>query len=158
MKQIKWNDSAKKRLDELREIFLLNKGVGISLSQKDEMVYLHALEHAHDVARFGNLLSWLTLLLYQYDPIDLVPCHIPLNEYDIEARMILKELAIREQPGLKEIIEVVHQVFVIEFDEHSAGTIDRSCYEAIGKELLARIKQIQTPPEDGERSPSTHGG
>lgn len=143
MKYSKWNNAAKERLAGLRLIFQASKGNGVTQEERLEMVHLHNLEHQDDLQRFGGLLDWLIRLIYEHDPIELVPCVIPKDEYDIEARMILRELAIRGTPGLEEITEVVHQIFVMEFDDHSAGTIDRSCYAAIAKELLDRTKEWQ---------------
>jgi hypothetical protein len=141
MKHTEWNEKAKERLANLRLIFQSSNGNGVSQEQKNEMIQLHELEHLDDLKRFGNLLDWLIRLLYKHDPIDLVPCVIPKDEYDVEARMILRELAIRENPNLKEITEIVHQIFAMEFDEHSAGTIDRPCYEIIAKELINHIEE-----------------
>lgn len=141
MKNKEWNEIDKERLANLRLIFQLNKGNGVSQEHRMEMMQLHKIEHLDDLNRFGNLLDWLIRLLYKHDPIDLVPCVIPKDEYDIEARMILRELEIRENPDLKEITEVVHQIFAMEFDDHSAGTIDRPCYESIAKELINRIEE-----------------
>jgi hypothetical protein len=143
MKYTEWNDAAKEHMAGLRLIFQTSKGNGVTQDQRMEMLHLHDLEHRDDLRRFGNALDWLTRLLYEHDPIDLVPCVVPKDEYDIEARMILRELAIRGTPGLKEITEVVHQIFVMEFDNPSAGTIDRPCYEAIAKELFDHTKDWQ---------------
>jgi len=143
MKHTEWNDAAQKYMAELRFIFQASKGNGVTQEQRMEMVHLHGLEHRDDLRRFGGSLDWLTRLLYEHDPIDLVPCVVPKDEYDIEARMILRELAIRGTPSLKEITEVIHQIFVMEFDSPSAGTIDRPCYQAIAKELIDRTKEWQ---------------
>lgn len=143
MKYTEWNNAAKEHLAQLRFIFQTSQGNGITYEQRTEMLALHNLEHRDDLRRFGNSLDWLIRLLYEQDPIELVPCVVPKDEYDIEARMILRELAIRGTPTLKEITEVVHQIFVMEFDEHSSGTIDRPCYQTIAKELLARTEEWQ---------------
>ncbi len=86
--------------------------------------------------RFGDGLEWLTTILYFHDPIDLVPMEVPKDEYDVEARMILRELSARGDPNLKEITEVTHQIFGMMFDDHCAGQIDRPCYELIARELV----------------------
>ena len=136
-----WNDDAKKRMAELQFVFQTSKGNGVTQNEREEMLHLHDLENIDDLNRFGNTLHWLTKLLYEKDPIELVPCAIPLEEYDIEARMILRELAIRGTPSLDEIVGVVHQIFVMQFEIASAGTVDRPCYTEIAKELFARTEE-----------------
>ena len=131
-----WNDAAKQRMAELGLIYQLTQGKGVTEDQKKEMRYLHEIEHADDLKRFGDTLDWLTQRIYFHDPIGLVPCEIPQNEYDCEARMILRDLAIRGRPGLTEVLEVVHEVFVIQFGLPSCGSTDRQCYIDIAKELV----------------------
>ena len=135
-----WNDAAKQRMAELGTLFHLTKGTCVTEDQKNEMRYLHELEHADDVRRFGDTLDWLTQRIYYHDPIGLVPFEIPQNEYDCEARMILRDLSIRGR-NLKEVLEVIHEVFVIQFDLPSAGSIDRACYVDLAKELIERTSE-----------------
>lgn len=130
-----WSKEIEYRLAQLRSLYLELDGK-VSKEIKDEMIKLHEWEHEEDLRRFGNTLGHITRRLYFHDPIELVQCQIPQEEYDIEARMILRELAIRGRPDLKEITDVVYQIFLMQFGPTSVGTIDRPCYDLIAKELL----------------------
>lgn len=133
-----WNDAARKRLAELQFIF---QRISCTQDELKEMTHLNKLEKTDDLNRFGYTLQWLTQFIYEKDPIELVPCGMPHDEYDIEARKILKELAIRGTTSLDEIVGIVHQIFVKQFGTEEAGTINRLCYTEIAKELLARTEE-----------------
>ena len=133
--QTQWDDYAKQRKADLSFRYQFAKG-NVSEDVKSELMRLYELEDADDKRRFGDGLNWCTKLLYDNDPIGLVPQQVPNEEYDCEARMILRELAIRNNPNLKEINEVVHEIFVIQFTFDSTGPSDRSCYQDISKRLF----------------------
>lgn len=129
-----WNDKLKLRQAELKNVFQASNGK-VSEKIKQELLELYELENADDLRRFGNGLNWLCEVIYKYDPIDLVPTNIPKNEYDCEARLILRELSLRGNPNFKEIWQVVHDIFALQFGIDSTGQIDRTCYEEISRAL-----------------------
>lgn len=130
----KWDESAKYRKAELSYQYMATKG-NVPEDIKNELMILYELENEDDLKRFGEGLKWCTKLIYENDPIGLVPLNVPEEEYDCEARLILRELSIRGNPTLKEINEVVHEIFVLQFTFDSAGQNDRICYQNISKEL-----------------------
>lgn len=129
-----WNDKLKLRQAELKAIYQ-SSGGRVSEKIKQELLELYELEDADDLRRFGNGLNWLSEIIYEYDPIELIPTNIPKHEYDCEARLILRELSLRGEPNFKEIWEVVYEVFVLQFGLDSTGPIDRTCYEEISRKL-----------------------
>lgn len=129
-----WNDENKKRKALLGMEYQASNG-NVSQEVKDELMALYEIENADDIRRFGDGLAWCTKLLYDHDPIDLKPQNIPQEEYDCEARMIFRELAIRDNPNLEEIREIVHEIFSMQFTFEVAGPADRSCYIKISLDL-----------------------
>jgi hypothetical protein len=136
---LEWNNKLKNRLKELRQLFYLKT---IKEEEKKELMCLYELEHIDYIKRFGELIDWMTKLLYDNDPMNLIQFGIPLQEYDIEAKMILNELSLLNKKNLKEIIEIVYEVFLIEFGKEAAGNIDNECYTKIAKEI---VKKMGTP-------------
>jgi hypothetical protein len=133
-----WNEENKQRKASLAIQFQAANG-NVPQEVKDELMRLYEIENEDDIRRFGIGLDWCTKILYDNDPIDLKPQNIPSEEYDCEARMILRELAIREKPTLEEIREIVHEIFSMQFTFKVAGPADRSCYTNISQELNKNI-------------------
>ena len=129
-----WNEENKQRKALLAMQFQAANG-NVTQKVKDELMSLYEIENEDDIRRFGEGLAWCTRILYDNDPIDLKPQNIPLEEYDCEARMILRELAIRENPTLEEIREIIHEIFSMQFTFEVTGPADRSCYISISQEL-----------------------
>lgn len=138
-----WNKAAKEKLDSLKIKFISSNGKDITEDESKLMLHLHGLENIDDLNRFGNNLQWLTRLIYEHDPIELAPSGIPLDEYDVEARMILRELSTKNNPTLKEIIEMIYLIFTMQFTEKCSGNIDNNCYSEIAKELIKKYPEIK---------------
>ena len=66
-----------------------------------------------------ELVSELTGLLYDKDPIDLQSFGVPPDEYSSEAEMITARLP--SASGVHDVRRIVHQVFVQMFDADIAG-------------------------------------
>jgi hypothetical protein len=137
-------DLAKRaRLEELRAIFRANRGVGITNEQKNEMVAIHKEEKADDDRRFTEEgIKWLTQELYFHDLIGLVVSEVPQDEYEIEARMILRELAEMAEaegmPDAPKIAYLVHEVFAFQFLPVETPPLEDKRYLAIAKSLLGQ--------------------
>lgn len=138
-----WNNEAQARKEELHKLFRETNGRGVSENDRKEMAALCKLHSADDQRRFGDMVPVVTSMLYAIDPISLVPCEVPKDEYDIEARMILREISPLVNPTVEEIANIARNIFVSQFDEASAGASDRECYTQIAKALLLRQAEWQ---------------
>lgn len=138
MKLSDWDTQTKRRLQELRSKFRLNYGKNCTAEECEELMLLHQKEKNYFQKRFGSLLIWLIDVLYQNDPANLSFADISQNEYDIEAKIILEELTSRKCQTLKEIIELVYDVFLEQFGEDQIGLIDSQCFENISKQIFSK--------------------
>lgn len=72
-------------------------------------------------------------LLYRHDPIGLVLCGCPEDEYKPEAALIV-ELDERDYQTVDTLTRAVHRIFVRMFDHITAGR--RRSYRPIAEELM----------------------
>lgn len=140
-----WNAEAKQRLLELRNNLRI-KGQKPTKEEREELTALHNLEYQDDEKRFGKNIDVLSEILYKHDPIGLVPCEVPKDEYELEARMILREMDNKKEANIREITKIVYDVFDKMFNHSTTGRItdctgpiDRACYEQIAVDFIAAI-------------------
>lgn len=69
----------------------------------EELVKRFQLTKQEDMERFGGGVKWLTEVLFRYDFVSLARCGMPKDEYESEARHILKTLA---GSGIEDPIQV----------------------------------------------------
>lgn len=72
-------------------------------------------------------------ILYYYDPVDLAKFRVPEDEYEIEARVIIKRL--KDVTDLRSLRLIVYEVFVYYFDEDMILPSSDKYYRFIAEEI-----------------------
>ena len=139
------------RFAELKQRFRTRPyGSKLSDEERKELQQFHQIEKMEDRLQFGEDFDWMSAALYKHDPIRLVPCEVPKDEYESEGRMILRRLAKMDHPTVEKIQHMVWEVFDQQFSisadvagkqhYHSeAGNATDPVYEAIAKEMYAKF-------------------
>jgi hypothetical protein len=92
--------------------------------------------------KFKENLDWLTKLLYQHDPIFLVPMGMPCDEYEAEALMIWQAFENTPPVSEDEIRHVVYEIFLKMFGEGTAGEFSHISYNAIADGIAAKSQEL----------------
>lgn len=133
------------RLAELRKKLLeANKNKSrLSDAEWDELRALSREDRQKDIERFQNAYYWLTELLYRHDPMYLKNESLPRDEYEGEARLLLRKLAeISHTPTVLEIRKHLFEVFDQQFSGH-AGRIDDEPYIRAAQEIADNYGHIR---------------
>lgn len=129
------------RLTELRKLARVNHGRDMNESDRKELAVLSRREIADDKALFGDRLANMTALLFRHDPIKLVPCEVPEDEYELEARKVLHRLDAMSDPTVDEIRDMVYEIFLFYFSAHCVKKYDReNVYQNIALEIHESLK------------------
>ena len=104
------------RLADLREKFrkaVQQKENTMSLEERDELKTLCQKEKKGEIARFGKDYDWLLELLHRHDLAEIKD--VPLDEYDGEARIMLRWLFSVEEPSHRQITDKLAETFAVMF-------------------------------------------
>ena len=72
-------------------------------------------------------------ILYYYDPVGLAKLRVPEDEYETQARMIIKRL--KDVTDLRSLRWIVYEVFVYYFDEDMILPSSDKYYRFIAEEI-----------------------
>lgn len=111
------------------------------LEEGEELAKLSQLAAQEDIARFGGGVEWLTKALYRYDFVSLVACGVPKDEYEFEARHILKKLAEGGGGDSLMVAKLVREEFALQFGNVLTDDLNR--YMGLADELLANKQYWQ---------------
>lgn len=138
------------RLAYLRTQFRIRPyGNNLSDPERKELSTLSLLEKEEDRQHFGpDTFDWMVELLYRHDPIRLAACECPKDEYDNEARTILKALEeFNGTPNLGQILQIVYDTFAEAFNAHendnTAGKIGDIPYLLASQEIFVNLHRIK---------------
>ena len=81
------DEKQKKRYAELKLLFRINHGKEITPQEVNELRDLSLQARREDQEKFGEILTYITELLYEVDPIGFggTESGVPTDEYEIEA-------------------------------------------------------------------------
>jgi hypothetical protein len=145
------NKQQQEKFAELKQRFRTRPyGSQLSDEERKELQQFHQIEKMEDRLQFGSDYDWMVETLYKHDPIRLVPCEVPKDEYENEGSMILRRLADLKPRTIETIQQMVWEVFDKQFSisadaggkthYHSeAGKPTDAVYEAIAKEMYAKF-------------------
>ena len=78
-------------------------------------------------------------IVNKYDPIGLIECGCPHDEYKFEVKDICKYLkSVKQHTNINELGEAIHSIFISAFDSSLVGSL--VLYEEIAGEILALSK------------------
>lgn len=73
-------------------------------------------------------------ILVKWDPQGLIMAGAPLDEYEVEAEMVFEAIANHNDlVSVERLMDILHAVFVIQFDSTKAG--ERDSYRTIAEEI-----------------------
>ena len=150
-------------LDAKRKKSCLRVNPGPELTQDEgaEHFRLLRLRLQHSKAKYGLLFPWLMDLLFRHDPVRLVGCGVPRDEYRFETQMILpklERLIAENRMTIDDLRAAVYGVFDETFNRtvgdperrrNTAGRLHDKVYGDIAEEIASFIAAGHFKPSGG---------